>query len=149
MGTPRRIKSQAFSVRSSATPRTPGSAMGRGGMPSSIKRELNTPGSQYGYNSPAVGSAYVHHGYPAPSPAGPATGQPVLGAGGMPMTPSAFAPNPFTYTGGYWPGMSIAQDPVTGHTFWAYTPPVGGPAPPAVDTPTRAASGEHQFFHGA
>ncbi|KAK3904998.1 hypothetical protein C8A05DRAFT_13160 [Staphylotrichum tortipilum] len=149
MGTPRRIKSQAFSIRSSTTPKTPGSAMGRSPMPSSIKRELNTPGSQYGYNSPAVGSAFAGHGYPAPSPAGPANGQPVLGAGGMPMTPSAFGPNPFSYTGGYWPGMSIAQDPVTGHTFWAYTPPVGGPAAPPADTPTRAASGEHQFFHGA
>lgn len=142
MGTPRRIKSQAFSIRSSATPKTPGSAMGRSPMPSSIKRELNTPGSQYGYNSPAVGSAYAPHGYPAPSPAGPVTG-------GMPMTPSAFGPNPYTYTGGYWPRMSIAQDPVTGQTFWAYTPPVGGPVAPPAETPTRGASGEHQFFHGA
>jgi hypothetical protein len=49
--------------------------------------------------------------------------------------------------------MSIAQDPITGHAFWAYTPPVGPSPAPAVPTgtPTRAREREHEhhYFRGA
>jgi hypothetical protein len=108
------------------------------------------PGPQHGYNFANAGQQpFAPLGYPAPSPsaAAPGNAPPLVGASGLPVTPSSapFAPNPFTYAGGLWPGMSIAQDPVTGHTFWTYTPPVG-----PTDTPTRGAGREqHQFYHGA
>jgi hypothetical protein len=63
------------------------------------------------------------------------------------MTPFSFGPTPYNYAGGFWPGMSIAQDPVTGQTFWTYTP-VGG-APPAIDTPTRGQRDQQQWYPGA
>ncbi|KAK4125073.1 hypothetical protein N657DRAFT_679861 [Parathielavia appendiculata] len=157
VGTPRRVKSQAFSVKSSTTPKTPRTAaatrspMASGG-PSGRRQEMPgpSPGPQHGYNFASVGQPFAPAGYPAPSPAAaaPANGQPLLGASGLPVTPSsAFGPNAFSYAGGFWPGMSFTQDPVTGHTFWAYTP-VGGANAPA--TPTRGAGREQQhFFHGA
>jgi hypothetical protein len=68
------------------------------------------------------------HGYaPQVSPA------PLVGASGIPVTPDPnlhpFGPNPFTWAGGYWPGWSIAHDPVSGQSFWTCTPPAGAPEP--------------------
>ncbi|KAK4040718.1 hypothetical protein C8A01DRAFT_15439 [Parachaetomium inaequale] len=162
IGTPRRVKSQAFSIRSSTTPKTPRSAAAaarspmRLGAPFSGRREeMPPPAAQQGYNFPGAGhpgpfAAPPPLGFPAPSPAAPANGQPLVGASGLPVTPSTtpFSPNPFTYAGGYWPGMSIAQDPITGHTFWAYTPPVGATNAP-TESPTRARASEHHYFRGA
>ncbi len=162
VGTPRRVKSQAFSIKTSATPKTPRLAAAttvRSPFPSgghfSGRREMPPPATQQGYTfSAAAGPSFVAS-QPAPSPAAPVNGEPLIGASGLPVTPSmtpfGFGPTPFNYQGGFWPGMSIAQDPITGHTFWAYTPPVGaathGVAP--TDTPTRGREREHQYFHGA
>ncbi len=52
------------------------------------------------------------------------------------VTPFGYGTTPFSYAGGFWPGMSIAQDPVTGQTFWTYTP-VNTTAAMPTDTPTR------------
>ncbi|KAK3298206.1 uncharacterized protein B0H64DRAFT_438695 [Chaetomium fimeti] len=160
-GTPRRVKSQAFSTRSSTTPKTPrtaaaAAAAGRSPMPSggrfSARKETSAPPAHQGYNHPGAGPSFAPFGYPAPSPAAPAGGQPLLGASGLPVTPSAtpFAPNPYSYAGGLWPGMSYALDPVTGHAFWGYTPPVGATNAPAAptETPTRGGPRENHYFHG-
>ncbi|KAK4247833.1 hypothetical protein C7999DRAFT_14172 [Corynascus novoguineensis] len=147
VGTPRRVKSQAFSVNSSTTPKTPkATAAARSPMASAARfsgkrEELRAPAGQQGFNDPAAGHTFAPFGFPQPSPVAPPNGPPLVGASGLPVTPTTtpFAPNLFTYAGGFWPGMSIAQDPITGHTFWAYTPPVGGAtttnAP--MESPTR------------
>ncbi|KAK4154876.1 hypothetical protein C8A00DRAFT_42421 [Chaetomidium leptoderma] len=159
VGTPRRVKSQAFSIKSSTTPKTPkpltaaNLAMISGEHLSGRREEMLAPPvaqqqQQQGYNHQGVAPPFVPLGYPAPSPAVPANGQPLVGASGLPITPATpFAPNAFTYAGGYWPGMSIAHDPITGHTFWAYTP-VGAANPPP-ETPTRDLGREqHHYFRG-
>ncbi|KAK3311435.1 uncharacterized protein B0T15DRAFT_548965 [Chaetomium strumarium] len=154
LGTPRRVKSQAFNINTSTTPKTP--ARGH------FSAKKDTPGrveNGYPYNPSPLGQAFVPFGYPAPSPTAPADGHPMFSAAGIPITPtgSAFAPNPFTYAGGYWPGMSMAQDPVTGHTFYTYTPPVASahaarvPETPTrvPETPTRVRTREHHYHHKA
>ncbi|KAH6855250.1 hypothetical protein B0I37DRAFT_423457 [Chaetomium sp. MPI-CAGE-AT-0009] len=159
IGTPRRVKSQAFSIRSSATPKTPRSAVaaGRSPMPPSGRfsgrKETSAPSAQQGHNHPGPGQPFAPFGYPAAGPAAPADGQPLIGASGLPVTPSStpFAPNPYSYAGGLWPGMSYVQDPITGQTFWGYTPPVGATNAPAAptETPTRGGPRENHYFHGA
>lgn len=84
----------------------------------------------------------------------------MLGASGLPVTPSATpyaaaaaaaaALNPYTYMGGYWQGMSSYQDPVTGYTYYTYTPPAGSSsAVPGTETPTRGRSREQKPHHDA
>jgi len=162
-GTPRRVKSQAFSIRSSATPKTPRVAVAArsptaSGAQWSRGRETPAHAAQQGFDFAQVVQSLPPLNYHAPSPVAPANGQPpLLGASGLPVTPSSthpFAPpNAYSWVGGYWPGMSIAQDPITGHAFWAYTPPVGPSPAPAVPTgtPTRAREREHEhhYFRGA
>ncbi|KAL2180757.1 uncharacterized protein P884DRAFT_191098 [Thermothelomyces heterothallicus CBS 202.75] len=158
VGTPRRVKSQAFSIKSSATPKTPkASAVARSpkasaGHFSGRQEETRAPATQQSFNDPTAGYTFAPYGYPQPAPAAPPSGVTVVGASGLPVTPSTtpFAPNPFTYAGGFWPGMSIAQDPVTGQTFWTYTPPVAGATTTNAPTesPTRPAAGENAYFHG-
>ncbi|KAL2161181.1 hypothetical protein VTH06DRAFT_8400 [Thermothelomyces fergusii] len=169
VGTPRRVKSQAFAVRSSATPKssttpkTPKTSTAArspivsSGRFSGRNEEIRTPAAQQGFNDSASGYTFAPYGYPQPLPAVPPSGVTVVGASGLPVTPSTtpFAPNPFTYAGGFWPGMSIAQDPMTGQTFWAYTPPVGGAASTTAtnnnaqpESPTRPTGHENAYFHG-
>ncbi|EAQ89950.1 hypothetical protein CHGG_06569 [Chaetomium globosum CBS 148.51] len=155
-GTPRRVKSQAFSIRSTTTPKTPRTAAaGRSPMASgnrfSGRDQTSAPPAQQGYNHPAAGPPFVPFGYPAPSPRAPADGQPLLGASGLPVTPSAtpFGPNPFTYMGGYWPNVAFGQDATTGHTYWGYSPVDANNSPAApAQTPTRGGPRESHHFHG-
>ncbi|KAG7291565.1 hypothetical protein NEMBOFW57_001584 [Staphylotrichum longicolle] len=164
-GTPRRVRSQAFNVRSATTPKTPRAAaataarspMASGGR-WSRRRATPAHAAQQGHDLSHGVQSLPPIQYPAPSPVAPANGHPPLvGASGMPVTPSSthtfMPPNPYTWAGGYWPGMSIAHDPITGHAFWAYTPPVGPSAAPTVPsgTPTRAREREHEhhYFRGA
>ncbi|KAK4102728.1 hypothetical protein N658DRAFT_422656 [Parathielavia hyrcaniae] len=170
VGTPRRVKSQAFSKSSAATPKTPRAAaaaamspMLSGGPSGSRQMPVPSPGPQHGYNFANAGHPLAPAplaGFPAPSPAAataaaaPANGQPLLGASGLPVTPSSvFGPNAFSYTGGYWPGMSFTQDAATGQTYWAYAPVGSSNAPGTptrgAPTPGREQQQQHHFFHGA
>ncbi|KAH6630155.1 hypothetical protein B0J18DRAFT_463040 [Chaetomium sp. MPI-SDFR-AT-0129] len=156
VGTPRRIKSQAFSIKTSTTPQTPRTDMfGKSPMGSARfsghREEFPTSATRHGYNNYDMGHSFGPAGYPAPSPVGPANGQPFVGASGIPVTPSTaqFMPNPFGFAGGYWPGMSsMGQDPMTGQTLWSYTPPVNAMGQP-METPTRGRPNDHSYFHGA
>jgi hypothetical protein len=145
VGTPRRVRSQAFNNNMSATPITPA----RGHF--SARRD--TPGraeNGRAYNPSPLGQAYVPLGYPARSPATPADGTPMYSAAGIPVTPtgSAFAPNPFTFAGGYWTGM--VQDPVTRYTYYPCTPAVAPThAAPVPETPTRGRTREHRYHNNA
>lgn len=153
--TPRRVKSQAFSIRGSATPKTPrGAITARSPMiPASgqfsIKREGPTAAAQQCFHFPGADQPFVP-GFPAHSPLAPTSQQhQPMTVSGMPCTPTTpFGPTPFTFEGGFWPGMSMIQDPATGHAFYAYTPPA---AAGLAESPTRAQAtpGGHQFFHGA
>ncbi|SPQ19718.1 ade77c36-9680-474a-84be-1a322862978e [Thermothielavioides terrestris] len=153
VGTPRRVKSQAFSIKTTTTPKTPrtDAPTASGSVRYSAKKETPVRASEQEFNLPDSGQAFVPFPFPPlASPVPPADGKPLLGASGLPVTPlntTPFAPNPFTYAGGYWPGMSIAQDPITGHTFWAYTPPVGANTTDEQDaeppSPTRSSARKH------
>lgn len=115
------------------------------------REEFQTSANRHGYNNYDMGHSFAPAGYPGPSPVGPASGQPFVGASGIPVTPSTaqFMPNPFGFAGGYWPGMSsMGQDPMTGQTLWSYTPPVSGMHQP-IETPTRGRSNDHGYFQGA
>lgn len=161
VGTPRRVKSQAFSVKSAATPKTPKTSdVVRTPMvpsrTSGKREETRAPATQQDFNDSTTGYTFAPYGYSQPLPAVPPSGVTVVGASGLPVTPSTtpFAPNPFTYAGGFWPGMSVAQDPVTGQTFWTYTPPVGGGATATntanipAESPTRLAAHDNVYFNG-
>lgn len=150
-GTPRRVKSQAFSVKSSVTPKTP-----KVGAPAKTPEASN--GGQASGKKDAPAPAQQDYLYPSPGqpffPAAvPTNGQPLVGASGLPITPSSMQIplNPYSYLGGYWPGMTSYQDPVTGLTYYSYTPPAFGTGA-AVETPTRGRSHERErryFDNGA
>lgn len=160
-GTPRRVKSQAFS-RSTATPKTPRTAvaagrspMASGGRFSGGRNQRSAPPAQQqqGYNNPpgAGHPSFVPFGYPMPSPRAPADGPPLLGASGLPVTPSAtpFGPSPFNYMGGYWPNVGFGQEANTGHTWWGFNPADANNSPAApAQTPTRGGPRENHYFHG-
>lgn len=160
--TPRRVKSQAFSIKvTPKTPRTPGPAKSplasAGGRPSNKKdtANVNHPllDAQQGCPVPSAGQAFV----PMPgSVVRPTNGQPMFGLSGIPASPTPapfMPPNPYSYMGGYWPGMSLIQDPVTGLAYYTYTPPAGAPTGAtraAVETPTRAREeGEYAYLKEA
>ncbi|KAL2134211.1 hypothetical protein VTI74DRAFT_776 [Chaetomium olivicolor] len=160
VNTPRRVKSQAFSIRGSATPKTPRASIAArsplasgSGSGQFSKRETPAPAAQQGFQFPGAGQSFVPL-FPTQSPV-TNNAQPLVGASGLPVTPSTnpFGPNPFTYTGGYWPGMSMVQDPTTGQAYYTYTPPTA----PTTDTPTRGRGTgttgtpcrHHQYFPGA
>lgn len=141
--TPRRVKSQTFSTNASTNPMTPrfGAAVRSprafGVRQSSSKKITPALAAQIGHSQASGGQQFRMPEYPmvAPIPA-PVNGQPVLGASGLPCSPSNSpfqAINPYPYNGGYWPGFSSYQDPYTGLTYYAYTP-----SPAAVQTATIA-----------
>jgi hypothetical protein len=167
VGTPKRVRSQAF-TRPSATPRTPrdaaaarspmaasGAAHSGAARFSTARREelLRAPPPVFAVPvPPAHGQGYAFPNVPPPMapipPVGP-NGQPVLGASGLPVTPSAstpfIGPNGYNFRGGMWlGGMTMYRDPVTGQEFWSCTPPIGGThgGPPAP-TPTRGHEQHH------
>ncbi|GAB1312151.1 Multicopy suppressor of sporulation protein msa1 [Madurella fahalii] len=155
VGSPRRVRSQAF-IRPSTTPKTP----------RAIDNAAKTPGASGGggYRGPRqtvvatratpTSQSPAHFGHapyftPAAPPVPPSTnnGQaPLIGASGLPVSPSSapYAPSVFPYVGGFYPGVTAFQDPITGYTYYSYTPtpPVYGGS--AVETPTRGRShGQH------
>lgn len=156
-GSPRRVRSQAFYTRPSTTPKTPravgitantprASGDGRYRAPhqtaAAATRTAPTPQSAVGFGN----APYVTPAAPPVSPS-VANGQPpLIGASGLPISPSSapYAPNAYPYAGGFYPGVTAFQDPVTGYTYYSYTPtpPVYG-APP-VETPTRGRSHGHR-----
>jgi hypothetical protein len=170
--TPRRVRSQAF-TRNAATPRTPRadnpvrtpmesrstgtlrSGPGPFGSASTARfsgrRELpGRPATQQGYDaSPLVPPPAPTLSFAVPNTEAPPPNQPLIGASGLPVTPSSFTNAPFSWSTGYWPGTNLVQDPVSGQTFWAYTPPVGSGGAPPAPSPTRGPARNDQHFYGA
>jgi len=147
-GTPRRVKSQAF-TKVSVTPKTPKSAT----LPKSPLAEISdntnfntpAPASQTrAFEEPVVATTtpLVYH---AASPiALGADGKSLIGLGGIPASSPAVAVplNPYSFVGGYWPNITTFQDPITGVTYYTQTPSVvqqdAATPQQAPDTPTRS-----------
>lgn len=147
-GTPR---NRSQFTRPSTTPKTPRASGHR--QPT---RPTPQDPPRAGSNTPYFTTPSATPTFAPPSPNSSTQQQPqqqqqgpLIGASGLPVSPSSaiYAPgNAYSYMPGFYhpTGVATFQDPMTGCTYYSYTPspavygmPAGPAAPSSAETPTR------------